>query len=158
MWLIYQTLRLLSWPFSVLSMACASGFAVILGMPAKRLWLLPLTLLLLPVALGLAVLAVAFYVPAMLFILPAALGLATRAVPEENGVRLTLGRHRVLRVLSWHEIKEFRRVFTPPFHAYLAVLDSGESVRIDLVEMDALAAALEQRGIPFVGRDGSQGG
>jgi hypothetical protein len=157
MWLIYQTLRILAWPFSALSVACAAGFAAILGMPAKRLWLFPLTLLLLPVALGLAVLAGIFYVPAMLFILPAALGLATRAAPEEDGVRLTLGRHRVLRVLSWNEIKELRQVFSPPFHAYLAVLHSGESVPIDLVERDALAAALERRGIPFVGLDGSKG-
>ena len=153
MWLIYQILRAIALPFSFLFGVCMMGFGSVLGLSAGRAWLWPVTILLVPIALLFAVLAIVFYCLTMLICLPSLWGLATHGAPNDTGIRITFGRRRLRRVLGWADIREFRRVFSPPFDSFRAILRSGEVVPIDFIEINAVTAALEERGIPFLGRD-----
>lgn len=124
-----------------MSIAGRSGLMFLLALP------------LLPVAFVFAALAGVFWTHSVLFTLPTVLGLAIRARAEEEGLLLTEGPWKFHRRIEWREIREFRRVFLPPFHSFRAVLVSGEVVEIVFADIDGIGEALDLRRIPFPGRD-----
>ncbi len=149
---IYNFLKAIAYPFSFLCGICCLGFIAILGIPSKRTWLLPVCILLSPLALAFALLAGIFYVLAVLIGAPAILSLSTHGAAENNGLRITLGRRRTIRLLKWNEIKEIRQVesLRSPFPVYCVLMSSGEPVSVDFINKTVLTAALDLHGIPFV--------
>ena len=125
------------------------GFASIIGLPTRSAWLTPISLLLLPVALVLAIIGIIVY--PINFIAATSLwrrdGVYGVATEEGLGVGK---RHGSLRILPWQELSEVVAVFAPPFWYYEVLLHSGERVEVDFLHgKDGARPALEAHGVPI---------
>lgn len=131
---------------------CLVGAALCFGIPLGRIPLLPLMIVLWPVALLLACLGPVFLLASALFGI-GQYGLQTCGAPEETGLRLSDRAAGFLRFVLWSEIREIRRVQMPKSILTEAVLHSGEVVDIHIPDLDNLARLLARKGIPFRGRE-----
>jgi hypothetical protein len=151
--LFYKLMRAISYEFGRLCGMCLKCCFFIFAISADKKRLFIVTIALLPIAFVLLFFVMFLMSISVLFGLFGYYGLSIYGVLQEVGISITDRAHRPQRLLAWTDIKEFRRVFTPPGYTIQAILRSGEVVTIDEIDLGALATALQQRSIPFIGRD-----
>ena len=124
------------------------AFVGILGISAGRPWLIPASLLLLP--LGIPLLFVAFVTYPLAFISGVLLLRedGTQAHAATTGLEVRTGRGGRCRLIPWSELREIHTVWAPPVHTYRAVLTSGNTVPFDLLGHSDAKQAIEAHGIP----------
>ena len=125
------------------------AFVGILGLSAGRPWLIPVSLLLLP--LGIPLLLVAFVTYPLAFVSGLVLlrEVGTHTYAAVTGLELRTGAGELRRVIPWSELREVRKVWAPPVHTYRAMLTSGSVVPFDLLGHADAKDAIEAHGIPF---------
>jgi hypothetical protein len=153
MTIFYKLMWMVGCGFGWLCGMCMKGFFFILAISSDRKPLMIVTIALMPIGLMLVAFAVFLFPLSAIFGMVAYHGLRVSGVLQNAGISLAGRTRRAQRLLAWADIKEFRRVFMPPGHSFRAVLQSGEVVKIDEIETNALRVALEQRRIPFLGKD-----
>lgn len=134
-------------------LGCIVVFGRIISLSAGKPHLIPLVLLLFPVALLSGLFGLLLYPVAAIAGDVVRQREGSYAVIDTEGIRLTDWQHVLRRVLPWAEIKEFQTVFTPPFYTLRAILHSDEIVRVDFIDFDKLERELEKRSIPLQGRE-----
>jgi hypothetical protein len=69
-----------------------------------------------------------------------------------NGIELSSYNKKLPRLISWQEIKELKKTFSPPFFQFEVLLHSNEVIMIDFIEEDLsiILEELELRNISYI--------
>jgi hypothetical protein len=157
-WLLRALLKGVAAGCGVLSAGCLIFFFWSLALTARNPFLIPITLLLLPVALGVILLG------CPLWGLAAACGLKLHqlegvyAQVGANGLQLRSASKADPRQVAWGALEEVVKIHHPLCEPYLFKLKDGSEVRVDFVDEGLLARRLEGQGTRFHEVWGSQGG
>lgn len=133
------------------SVRCMIGFARIAGLSAGRPWMLPVTLLLLPIGLLLVFVGGVAYAVGFAAGVPVWEQQGAYVSSDPEGIRLRSISGVTTRILPWQSVSHIRLVFRGPFWLHEAVLTSGERVLLDFLDdVDALQAMAKDRDIAIV--------
>ena len=133
-----------------LCMALLFGFASILGLPTRHWALWPVAIVLLPLALVFALLAMATYPVSALAGYLVWRRDGTYAGSSPTGLALHNRDGRVQRIIAWSSLKEVRHVAEPPATRHDLFLTSDETVAVDFFDDRlGLIDALREHGVPY---------
>jgi hypothetical protein len=148
-WVIRALLKVVAAACGVLSAAAIIFFFWVLSLSGRNRLLLPITLLLLPVAV------VVILVGCPLWAVSAACGMKVHqlegvyAKVEAEGLRLESIKAANPRRIEWAELEEVLKLHYPPCEPYLLKLKHGSEVQVDFVDEVLLQRHLEERGTRF---------
>jgi hypothetical protein len=76
----------------------------------------------------------------------------TYATYQVNGIKLSSANKKFHRLILWQEIKELKKIFSPPFYRFEVLLHSDEAIMIDFTEEDLsiILQELESHNIPYI--------
>jgi hypothetical protein len=148
-WLLRAFLYVISSFCGVLSAGCIILFFWVLSLSARSRYLIPITLLLLPVAL------VVILVGCPLYGIAAACGMklhqlaAVYAGVRADGLRLQSAHETNPRLVEWAALEEVLKIRYPLCETHVLILKNGSEVRVDFVDEGPLQKRLEERNIRF---------
>jgi hypothetical protein len=149
LWPARLTVKAIGWSSSAVAVGALFLFVLILSLPSRKIWLAPLTLFLLPLAIACVVVGGPFWA------IGAACGLwlydkeGVHGKIEPEGIRLDSVRTSEPAYVAWQTLQEVTEILEPLILWYELRLKAGSKVRIDIVDRDPLKRALEARGIPL---------
>ena len=147
----HPILAIASWTFNSLAVGCVAGFAVILGLPTRHWILLPITILLLPAALILGLLACLTYPFAAGFSEALWRKTGIYATGDDHGIRLTSASMLEARIIPWSAIAEVCCISEPPVYTYRVRTITGEIEHIDFDDDETLLLHAKSHSVPVRG-------
>jgi hypothetical protein len=71
---------------------------------------------------------------------------------QVDGIQLSSSNKKFRRLIPWQEIKELKKIFSPPFFRFEVLLHSNEMIKIDSIEEDLsiILEKLASHNIPYI--------
>ena len=129
------------------------AFALPISLSAGRFYMLPITLLLLPIVLVGLVLMCVFGPLAQAMGLSAHYAQSLHGVADADGVIIRDGQQQPQRRIEWDAIEKLVTIFRPPIHEHELTLRDGEVITLATLPTETLPPLLERHGIEWIGRD-----
>ena len=126
------------------------AFALPMSISAGRIYLLPITLLLAPVMLAGAMVAIVFGPLAQAIGVELYYEDALHGLPNDDGITLRRRDGEVDRVIPWTAIKRIVSVFRPPITDFRLYLNDGTNIDVGTLATDGLESRLESLGIGWI--------
>ena len=150
--LVIRTLRLVAaYLCGTLATAGMLAFALPISISAGRVYLLPITILLLPVILVGAAMMCLFGPIAQVLGISAHYEDSLHGEADEAGITIRNHEGRQQRLIEWNAIEELLTVFRPPILEYELRLRDGEVIELATLPTEGLQSTLALHGIEWTG-------